>query len=1035
MTTKDTLKQWFKNGKKPDESQFSEWLESYWHKDEKIPIEIIENINNILANKSDTSLVKSLINQLEGKVDKEVIMSLEKYIKEIIDDNLNKASDKTYSIDKIQQIVEIINNKLETKSDASSLGILFEQLDTKVDKNVVQNLTNHLYGLIDDSQTSASDKTYSIDKIQEIINTCVKDAVIDIKYNDQTNKLLIQYQNGESQELIIKDNFLSEITYDPSHKEIKFILESGKTFTTNISDLQDIYRTTENGGIEIDSENQISIKKGGINESMFDEVVKEKINHTDTLQQITEKGNSTTKDLLINSASLGADSNGNIKFGTDALNSKNESTRNNLAIGSQALSKNVTCPDILAIGNHALKEFDGMGSESDWITSIGHNSATKLRNGANSLFTGHGAGQNLESCNFDTFMGALTGANAKKSVSNVLIGQAAAYSAQQLTDDTAIGHLALGKYKGVDYKSSTDSKPMTSGGNISIGKYASYKTLYGRENTFIGHQCGYDFSNYGEYNTYLGSGITKGYNQVYGNTSVVIGAYASLPMRFEFTNKLVIDAKRPEDPKRDPLVYGDFKEKWFKINGKHRLNYEYTPNADLNRDFKPSHMLVSDDEGNVGVTKYVDIAKATYSHEYEINDSEFSKICSFSFNQLNGRAFLNLLLDGIDANLNNSISTAYIRSSVINNSRVVKGLQENKTENVNYKLYYKKEFEKIDDYIFQPISQDNGTNFNLISKNYKDLYILKPKTGYNRYYIPMDKITNLDDENRYYTASMVVIPNEQDTQDTVFFHTIVLGGENGNNWNHRIGWKDFKKINNSDGSVFLYSTFLVERSSGRKLTEFTFICEHNSTQNQTKITNLKVEEGEKYTPYVENFNDYSNESNGVTFPIKGLPGSSLICIDDKYVHVAYADDSNGNGFSNTPEGKNFVGIYVDRISETNENPKLYTWSSVTDLLAVNDDVITIPCGEFEGKTQYLHVAYADNHKGDGFSTNNTKKFIGLLLDTNEVNQQFSLFLKSEDSDMKVQVSVLSLNEKMGKIDFIQDEKIDYDKFSTEFSVL
>ncbi|WP_303811603.1 hypothetical protein, partial [Apibacter mensalis] len=120
---------------------------------------------------------------------------------------------------------------------------------------------------------------------------------------------------------------------------------------------------------------------------------------------------------------------------------------------------------------------------------------------------------------------------------------------------------------------------------------------------------------------------------------------------------------------------------------------------------------------------------------------------------------------------------------------------------------------------------------------------------------------------------------------------------------------------------------------------------------------------------------------------------------------------------------------------TNENPKLYTWSSVTDLLAVNDDVITIPCGEFEGKKHYLHVAYADNDKGDGFSTNNTKKFIGLLLDSNEVNQQFSLFLKSEDADMKVQVSVLSLDEKMGRIDFIQDEKIDYNKFSTEFSVL
>ena len=198
MTTKDTLKQWFKNGKKPDESQFSEWIDSFWHKDEKLPIDIIENINNILANKSDTSLVNSLINQLEGKVDKDVTESLKKYIREIIDDSLNHASDKTYSIDKIQQIVETFDQKLSTKAESSSLGILLEQLDYKADKKGLQNLSNYVYRLIDDSKSSASDKTYSIDKIQEIINKCVKDAIVDNKYSNLNNTFSVQHQNEES---------------------------------------------------------------------------------------------------------------------------------------------------------------------------------------------------------------------------------------------------------------------------------------------------------------------------------------------------------------------------------------------------------------------------------------------------------------------------------------------------------------------------------------------------------------------------------------------------------------------------------------------------------------------------------------------------------------------------------------------------------------------------------------------------------------------------------------------------------------------
>ncbi|MFK7030986.1 hypothetical protein [Flavobacterium oreochromis] len=43
-----TLKNWFKKGLKPTQEQFWEWMDSYWHKKEKIPIEKIEGIDPIL---------------------------------------------------------------------------------------------------------------------------------------------------------------------------------------------------------------------------------------------------------------------------------------------------------------------------------------------------------------------------------------------------------------------------------------------------------------------------------------------------------------------------------------------------------------------------------------------------------------------------------------------------------------------------------------------------------------------------------------------------------------------------------------------------------------------------------------------------------------------------------------------------------------------------------------------------------------------------------------------------------------------------
>lgn len=61
-TDKNTLKNWFKTGLKPLQAHFWAWLDSYWHKDEKIPMQNIEGIDTALENKAETTAVDAKAN-------------------------------------------------------------------------------------------------------------------------------------------------------------------------------------------------------------------------------------------------------------------------------------------------------------------------------------------------------------------------------------------------------------------------------------------------------------------------------------------------------------------------------------------------------------------------------------------------------------------------------------------------------------------------------------------------------------------------------------------------------------------------------------------------------------------------------------------------------------------------------------------------------------------------------------------------------------------------------------------------------------
>lgn len=78
MTAKNTLKEWFSNFKKPTQNHFWAWIDSFWHKEDKIPMQNIEGLDTALQgiasseqlnnHLTDTQAHKTLF---DGKVDKE----------------------------------------------------------------------------------------------------------------------------------------------------------------------------------------------------------------------------------------------------------------------------------------------------------------------------------------------------------------------------------------------------------------------------------------------------------------------------------------------------------------------------------------------------------------------------------------------------------------------------------------------------------------------------------------------------------------------------------------------------------------------------------------------------------------------------------------------------------------------------------------------------------------------------------------------------------------------------------------------------
>ena len=126
----------------------------------------------------------------------------------------------------------------------------------------------------------------------------------------------------------------------------------------------------------------------------------------------------------------------------------------------------------------------------------------------------------------------------------------------------------------------------------------------------------------------------------------------------------------------------------------------------------------------------------------------------------------------------------------------------------------------------------------------------------------------------------------------------------------------------------------------------------------------------------------------------------------QYTHIAYADNATGGGFSQTDQNKAYIGMYVDFTAADSNDPTKYRWTKWKG----SDGAQGIPGKPgADGKTPYIHFAYADDDKGTNFSlTDKNQQYQGYYSDYTEADSTDFRKYKWVDRLANVQVGGVNL---------------------------
>lgn len=182
MTPKRTLKKWFSNFMKPAQEHFAAWIDSYWHKSERIPMSNIEGLNRAIENTASAGQLLNHINDSDAhsrlfnqKVDKEVGKGLS------ANDFTNEHKQKLESLQPTDTSAFLPKGGYEGTGQA--LKILIDQLEQKI-AAIRETLT------VDDTALDTLQEIITQVKANKNLEALLSGKVDKAGYFEQLKKLL-----------------------------------------------------------------------------------------------------------------------------------------------------------------------------------------------------------------------------------------------------------------------------------------------------------------------------------------------------------------------------------------------------------------------------------------------------------------------------------------------------------------------------------------------------------------------------------------------------------------------------------------------------------------------------------------------------------------------------------------------------------------------------------------------------------------------------------------------------------------------------
>ena len=248
-----------------------------------------------------------------------------------------------------------------------------------------------------------------------------------------------------------------------------------------------------------------------------------------------------------------------------------------------------------------------------------------------------------------------------------------------------------------------------------------------------------------------------------------------------------------------------------------------------------------------------------------------------------------------------------------------------------------------------------------------------------------------------FTNSLVF---DKDTDQTTLALKLTQGGIDITDRFKRFEWERYSSNKEKDNefnqilhqtqhssALTVYYLDIIDKSSA-------FICRAYDAQGQligNAVAKITIAEKAKSAYEIALDNGFvGSESEWITSlqGRDGEKGESIKGADGKsaYLHTAWANSPLGDGFSTSvATGKTYIGTYSDSIQEDSQDYTQYKWVKIKGEDGAKGAQGIAGQKGADGRTSYLHIAYADNETGTvGFSLTDSanKKYMGSYSDFN-----------------------------------------------------